>query len=89
MSYLVQGNNVLFLTAAAGNDIQPQRLHSYIDIQKLEKEFVLTSAEYLLSMENVKWTFNGNLLCGVLYYYNLTLWIYLTLYSMFVKRSPI
>ncbi|XP_031284855.1 nuclear pore complex protein NUP160 isoform X3 [Pistacia vera] len=43
----------------AGNDIQPQRLHSYIDIQKLEKEFVLTSAEYLLSVENVKWTFNG------------------------------
>lgn len=42
-----------------GNDIQPQCLQSYIDIDKLEKEYVLTSAEYLLSTRNVKWTFNG------------------------------
>lgn len=42
-----------------GSDIQPQCLQSYIDIDKLEKEYVLTSAEYLLSTRNVKWTFNG------------------------------
>lgn len=44
-----------------GSDIQPQCLQSYIDIDKLEKEYVLTSAEYLLSTRNVKWTFNGNM----------------------------
>lgn len=42
-----------------GSDIQPQCLQSYIDIDKLEKEYVLTSAEYLLSTRNVEWTFNG------------------------------
>ncbi|GMY33051.1 nuclear pore complex protein NUP160 isoform X1 [Fagus crenata] len=39
------------------NDVQPQRGQSYIDIEKLENEFVLTSAEYFLSLANVKWTF--------------------------------
>ncbi|KAG6727322.1 hypothetical protein I3842_02G124200 [Carya illinoinensis] len=42
---------------AAGNDILPQRQQSYIDIVKLENEFVLTSAEYLLSLANIRWTF--------------------------------
>ncbi|KAK0591184.1 hypothetical protein LWI29_036588 [Acer saccharum] len=42
-----------------GDDVHPQRLQSYIDVEKLEKEFVLTSAEYLLSMANVKWKFTG------------------------------
>ncbi|XP_059445417.1 nuclear pore complex protein NUP160 isoform X2 [Corylus avellana] len=39
------------------NDVQPQRSQSYVDIEKLENEFVLTSAEYLLSLASVKWTF--------------------------------
>ncbi|OMO76186.1 Suppressor of auxin resistance [Corchorus capsularis] len=43
----------------SGNDVQAQRLQSYIDIQKLEYEYVLTSAEYLLSLANVKWTYSG------------------------------
>lgn len=30
-----------------------------MDIEKLENEFVLTSAEYLLSLLNIKWTFTG------------------------------
>ncbi|GMP63528.1 hypothetical protein CsSME_00025171 [Camellia sinensis var. sinensis] len=44
----------------AGNGIQTQRLQSYVDVEKLENEFVLTSAEYMLSLANVKWTFTGN-----------------------------
>uniref|UniRef100_A0A2P2MJN9 Nuclear pore complex protein NUP160 isoform X3 n=1 Tax=Rhizophora mucronata TaxID=61149 RepID=A0A2P2MJN9_RHIMU len=43
----------------AGNEIQAQRLQFYIDIEKLQNEFVLTSAEYWLSLSNVKWTFSG------------------------------
>ncbi|KAK9286738.1 hypothetical protein L1049_015142 [Liquidambar formosana] len=42
-----------------GNTVQPQRLQTYVDVEKLENEFVLTSAEYLLSLANVKWTFTG------------------------------
>ncbi|KAK4406816.1 Nuclear pore complex protein [Sesamum angolense] len=42
------------------NDALPQKLPSYLDVEKLEKEFVLTSAEYLLSLANIKWTFTGN-----------------------------
>ncbi|XP_017229285.1 nuclear pore complex protein NUP160 isoform X1 [Daucus carota subsp. sativus] len=37
-----------------------QRLQPYIDIEFLENEFVLASAEYLLSLANVKWTNTGN-----------------------------
>ncbi|PSS21659.1 Nuclear pore complex protein [Actinidia chinensis var. chinensis] len=44
----------------AGNDIQAQRLQSYVNIEKLENEFVLVSAEYLLSLANINWTFTGN-----------------------------
>ncbi|XVF26426.1 hypothetical protein REPUB_Repub14bG0015700 [Reevesia pubescens] len=43
----------------SGNDVQAQRLQFCIDIEKLEYEFVLTSAEYLLSLKNVKWTYSG------------------------------
>ncbi|XVE89260.1 hypothetical protein DITRI_Ditri19aG0188900 [Diplodiscus trichospermus] len=43
----------------SGNDVQAQRLQFCIDIEKLEYEFVLTSAEYLLSLSNVKWTYSG------------------------------
>ncbi|KAK4476783.1 hypothetical protein RD792_015943 [Penstemon davidsonii] len=42
------------------NDVLPQKLQSYLDVEKLENEFVLTSAEYLLSLVNVKWTFAGS-----------------------------
>lgn len=52
-------NKCFFFAAAAGNDILPQRQQSYIDIVKLENEFVLTSAEYLLSLANIRWTFTG------------------------------
>ncbi|KAK7355535.1 hypothetical protein VNO80_14793 [Phaseolus coccineus] len=41
------------------NDAEPQGWQSSIDIEKLENEFVLTSAEYMLSLVNVKWTFSG------------------------------
>ncbi|KAL1554859.1 nuclear pore complex protein NUP160-like isoform X1 [Salvia divinorum] len=40
-------------------DSLPQKLSSYLDIEKLEKEFVLASAEYLLSLANIKWSFTG------------------------------
>ncbi|XP_059648344.1 nuclear pore complex protein NUP160 isoform X2 [Cornus florida] len=43
-----------------GNDVQHQRLQNYLDIEKLENEFVLTSVQYLLSLANVKWNFTGN-----------------------------
>ncbi|KAK3022159.1 hypothetical protein RJ639_045354, partial [Escallonia herrerae] len=32
----------------------------YVSAEILDNEFVLTSAEYLLSLLNIKWTFNGN-----------------------------
>ncbi|XP_061369060.1 nuclear pore complex protein NUP160 [Gastrolobium bilobum] len=41
------------------NDAEPKSWQSSIDIEKLENEFVLTSAEYMLSLVNVKWTFSG------------------------------
>lgn len=46
---------------ASSNDAQLQKLYSYVDVEKLENEFVLTTAEYLLSLANVKWTYTGNL----------------------------
>lgn len=54
-------DNNLFVVVT-GDDVRPQRLQSYIDVEKLEKEYVLTSAEYLLSVANVKWKFIGNIL---------------------------
>ncbi|XP_030553691.1 nuclear pore complex protein NUP160 isoform X1 [Rhodamnia argentea] len=44
---------------AAAKSIQPQ-YYSYLDIEKLEREFVMTSAEYLLSLSNVKWSYSGS-----------------------------
>ncbi|RYR42511.1 hypothetical protein Ahy_A08g038982 isoform C [Arachis hypogaea] len=44
---------------AADNDAEPERWQSCIDVEKLENEFVLTSAEYMLSLVNVRWTFSG------------------------------
>nr|XP_011466909.1 PREDICTED: nuclear pore complex protein NUP160 isoform X2 [Fragaria vesca subsp. vesca] len=43
----------------SSNDVDPQSWKSYIDIQKIENEYVLTSAEYLLSLAHVKWTNTG------------------------------
>ncbi|KAD4179671.1 hypothetical protein E3N88_28262 [Mikania micrantha] len=40
------------------DNLPSQNLDSCMDINKLENEFVLTSAEYLLSLANVRWTFN-------------------------------
>ncbi|KAL8109546.1 nuclear pore complex protein NUP160 isoform X2 [Apium graveolens] len=37
-----------------------KRPQSYVDIEILENEFVLASAEYLLSLADVKWTNTGN-----------------------------
>ncbi|CAJ1968564.1 unnamed protein product [Sphenostylis stenocarpa] len=45
--------------SAVDDDADPQAWESSIDIEKLENEFVLTSAEYMLSLVNVKWTFSG------------------------------
>ncbi|KAG6413807.1 hypothetical protein SASPL_126522 [Salvia splendens] len=50
---------VLILVLAPAGDSLPQKLSSYLDIEKLEKEFVLASAEYLLSLANIKWSFTG------------------------------
>ncbi|VFQ84848.1 unnamed protein product [Cuscuta campestris] len=47
------------LENASGDGSPTLRRRSYIDVQKLENEFILTSAEYLLSLENIKWTFTG------------------------------
>ncbi|KAL3729190.1 hypothetical protein ACJRO7_026308 [Eucalyptus globulus] len=43
----------------AAKSIQPQH-YPYLDIEKLEREFVMTSAEYLLSLSNVKWSYSGD-----------------------------
>lgn len=43
----------------ANGHLSSQKLDSCMDIEKLENEFVLTSAEYLLSLANIKWTFTG------------------------------
>ncbi|XP_059313417.1 nuclear pore complex protein NUP160 [Lycium ferocissimum] len=40
-----------------GNGAESQRQRSYLDVEKLENEFILTSAEHLLSLANVAWTF--------------------------------
>ncbi|GAV86384.1 Nup160 domain-containing protein [Cephalotus follicularis] len=45
---------------STGNEVQPQRLQTYIGIEELENEFVLISAEYWLSLANVKWTYTGS-----------------------------
>ncbi|KAL6964533.1 hypothetical protein U1Q18_035585 [Sarracenia purpurea var. burkii] len=44
----------------AGIDVHAQRSQSYVDVEKLDNEFVLTSAEYFLSLANINWTFTGN-----------------------------
>ncbi|KAM7478594.1 hypothetical protein LguiA_026807 [Lonicera macranthoides] len=48
------------LQEQSGDNPETQRLQSFVDVEKLENEFVLTSAEYFLSLENVKWSFTGS-----------------------------
>ncbi|KAK9076950.1 hypothetical protein SSX86_005285 [Deinandra increscens subsp. villosa] len=43
----------------ADDHLLSRKLDSCMDIEKLENEFVLASAEYLLSLANVRWTFSG------------------------------
>ncbi|KAF8116365.1 hypothetical protein N665_0019s0043 [Sinapis alba] len=38
---------------------QPKGDQSCIDIEKIQNEFVFTTAEYLLSLENFEWTYSG------------------------------
>nr|DAD37335.1 TPA_asm: hypothetical protein HUJ06_007976 [Nelumbo nucifera] len=46
--------------SVTSNDVQSQKVQYNIDIEKLENEFVLTLAQYLLSCANAKSTFTGN-----------------------------
>ncbi|KAL6976227.1 hypothetical protein U1Q18_025018, partial [Sarracenia purpurea var. burkii] len=57
---------------AAGIDAHAQRSQSYVDVEKLDNEFVLTSAEYFLSLANINWTFTAPFgdLCGFLLMWN-------------------
>lgn len=63
---------LFFLIAAASTDVHPQTWKSYIDIEKIENEFVLTSAEYLLSLAHVKWTNTGKLFFLLIRLYTFT-----------------
>ncbi|KAG8364004.1 hypothetical protein BUALT_Bualt19G0081200 [Buddleja alternifolia] len=50
---------IIMQEQSPSDDVLPQKLQSYLDVEKLENEFVLTSAEYSLSLVNIKWTFTG------------------------------
>lgn len=56
---LTQVKRLEYLCKNTDDDTQTQRLPSCLDIEKLEDEFVLASAEYLLSLANVKWKSSG------------------------------
>ncbi|KAG0475193.1 hypothetical protein HPP92_014879 [Vanilla planifolia] len=49
-----------FSPACVSVDLQSERLHFNIDLEMLEKEYVLTSAQYLLSHVKDKFRFSGN-----------------------------
>ncbi|KAL2491059.1 SUPPRESSOR OF AUXIN RESISTANCE1 [Abeliophyllum distichum] len=51
---------ILMEEKSLDDDAQPEELQSYLDVEKLENEFVITSAEYFLSLAKIKWTFTGN-----------------------------
>ncbi|KAL3538416.1 hypothetical protein ACH5RR_001782 [Cinchona calisaya] len=51
---------ITMLEEAPGDVDGPQNQQSYLEIEELENEYVITQAEYLLSLANVKWTFTGN-----------------------------
>ncbi|XP_058086565.1 nuclear pore complex protein NUP160 isoform X2 [Magnolia sinica] len=44
----------------SGDDLEALRPQHHIDIEKLENEYVLTSAQYLLALANVKPAFTGS-----------------------------
>ena len=46
------------------NNIEPKRDQSCIDLDKLQNEFVFTTAEYMLSLKNSRWAYSGKLLRG-------------------------
>lgn len=50
----------LIIFTAVNDDPQSWKHQVCVDIEKLENEYVLTSAEYLLSLANVKLPFAGN-----------------------------
>lgn len=58
-NYHYPSKKAKMIVTEENNGTQLQRPHSYIDIAKLEDEFVITSAEYLLSLANVEWTCSG------------------------------
>lgn len=45
---------------AIDKSVPAKQSQSFVDIEKLENEFVLTSTEYVLSLSNVYWTCSGN-----------------------------
>lgn len=47
--------------AAVNSKDQPKGYQSCIDIEKIQNEFVFTTAEYLLSLKNCEWTYSGKL----------------------------
>lgn len=48
------------MTAVVNDDAQSLKHQVCVDIEKLENDFVLTSAEYLLILSNIKPPFTGN-----------------------------
>ncbi|KAM2511233.1 hypothetical protein PS1_035634 [Malus domestica] len=64
----IQAVTSFIFIAAASNNAHPQTGKSYIDIEKIEDEFMLTSAEYLLSLANIKPASSvPNTIAGVLF----------------------
>ncbi|KAL0919897.1 hypothetical protein M5K25_012023 [Dendrobium thyrsiflorum] len=55
-----RARNVLAEKSALSDDFQSERLQYIVDIKMLEKEYVLTSAHYLLSRDKDKFNFSGN-----------------------------
>ena len=58
---MLKTDHIKHLCYSSDNDAQLQKLQTYVDVEKLENELVLTTAEYSLSLANVKWTYTGNL----------------------------
>lgn len=76
---------------ADGINVQAQTQDSYIGIEKLEDEFVVTSAEYVLSLANVSWTRTGKSLdfvhlCDVCTSVNVCAWLCVHVFCYFSTR---
>lgn len=50
---------VLYIPAAFGTDSELSRLQYCVDIEILEKEYILTEAQYMLSTLKSKFDFSG------------------------------